>query len=315
MRRDDDLLGRSSGQHAGVGIDLDPRDFGIGVLAERGAGRDPAADDLILVRARDHLPAAAVRNLGRRLRQQKAFIRRGGKESAAAPFLDERLIVEGRLKPQKTETEAVLTARLTVAAPTIAAELSEDRHHLVREVDRQAGREVPDFDRDVRLVRASADGDRRLAIALRRDDAQRIDRRHRGIGTRKRRRRRQVAALTAWRNPFDGELLDRIGTAQQRLGRDDHQRARRRGACRRRIPNAFPEHGQHEDENANTDQSASANRPIGTHPRRLCRSHSIPSPLDPTDRNRGGLSSRLRKVSSEVTANFNRWGGVKQPIC
>ncbi len=75
-------------------------------------------------------------DLGRRLGQQQALLGRGREEPPASPFLDQRLVVERRLEAEQAEPEPVLTARLAVASARVAAELGEDRHDLVGEVDR-----------------------------------------------------------------------------------------------------------------------------------------------------------------------------------
>ena len=82
--------------------------------------------------------------------EQQAGVGRGGKDPPAAPFLDERLVVEGRLEAEQAQPEAVLAARLAVAAAGVAAELGEDRHDLVGEVDRQPRGEVLDGHRNRR---------------------------------------------------------------------------------------------------------------------------------------------------------------------
>ncbi|MBI3331425.1 MATE family efflux transporter, partial [Candidatus Peregrinibacteria bacterium] len=81
--------------------------------------------------------ATRVRHDAARLEQEEAIIRSGGEEPPAAGFLDDGHVVEVGLEPQQRQTEAVLAAGLAVAAAAVAADLGEDRHHLVGEVDRQ----------------------------------------------------------------------------------------------------------------------------------------------------------------------------------
>ena len=63
-----------------------------------------------------------------------------GTDASAAIFLDEGLVIEFRHEAEQRQGEAVLAARLAVAAAAVAAELGEDRHDLVGEVDRQVRR-------------------------------------------------------------------------------------------------------------------------------------------------------------------------------
>ena len=70
-------------------------------------------------------------------RSSRLFSGAGGKDAPAAIFLDERLVIEFRHEAQERQGEAVLAARLAVAAAAVAAELGEDRHDVVGEVDRQ----------------------------------------------------------------------------------------------------------------------------------------------------------------------------------
>src|SRR5262249_5694268 len=58
-------------------------------------------------------------------------------EAAAAAFLDQRGEVDVRLEAEQREFEAVLPGGLAVAAAGVAAELGEDGHDLVAEVDGQ----------------------------------------------------------------------------------------------------------------------------------------------------------------------------------
>ena len=84
-----------------------------------------------------------------------------GNDAPAAGFLDQGGVIELRLEAEQRQLEAVLAARLAVAAAGVAAELGEDRHDLVAEVDRQVDVAVcrRDRDRDASCRRRSA-GDR-----------------------------------------------------------------------------------------------------------------------------------------------------------
>ena len=63
---------------------------------------------------------------------------RGREQAPAAVFLHQsRGNRASGSKPSSDRREAVLAARLAVAAAAVAAELGEDRHDLVGEVDRQ----------------------------------------------------------------------------------------------------------------------------------------------------------------------------------
>ncbi len=85
-----------------------------------------------------------------RLGQQQAGIGRRRKDPPAAPFLHERFVVERRLEAQQAQPESVLTAGLAVASPRVAAQLGENRHHLVGEMDRQTRAEFLDGHRNRR---------------------------------------------------------------------------------------------------------------------------------------------------------------------
>ena len=71
------------------------------------------------------------------LSSSRLLLGRGGEQAAAAAFLHERCVVELGLEAEQRQREAVLAAGLAVAAAGVAAELGEDRHDLVGEVDRQ----------------------------------------------------------------------------------------------------------------------------------------------------------------------------------
>src|SRR5437660_1612247 len=68
-------------------------------------------------------------------------------------------------------TEASLTGGLAVAAPGVAAELGEDRHHLVAEADRPFDVELLHGHRDDGRLALAADSYFRHAVAVRDDHA------------------------------------------------------------------------------------------------------------------------------------------------
>ena len=116
-----------------------------------------------------------------RLGQQQALLGRGREEPAAAAFLDQRLVVELRLEAEQGEPEAVLAARLAVAAAGVAAELGEDRDDLVGEVDGPPVGELADGDRHPGFPPSRSDRDRRRPVPSRHDQAGGVDRGHPGV--------------------------------------------------------------------------------------------------------------------------------------
>src|SRR5205823_6462870 len=117
-----------------LGKDSDLRDDRIARAADGNVGGDPAADELVLIGIKFHAFAAGVSDAAARLEKQQAVFRRGEEDAPAARLLHQRLIIELRHEAEQREREAVLPARLAVAAARIAAELREDRHDLVGEV-------------------------------------------------------------------------------------------------------------------------------------------------------------------------------------
>ena len=87
-----------------------------------------------------------------RLVQQQALAGRRGREATTTSFLDEELVIFVRVEAQQRQLEAVLATRLAVTATAIAAELGEDRHNLVGEVDRHIVGQTGDGDLQVRLL-------------------------------------------------------------------------------------------------------------------------------------------------------------------
>src|SRR5262249_6734862 len=106
-------------------------------LAERRAGGDPAADQLVFVGAAVHAPAAALAHAAAGLDQEQAALRGRREQAPAACLLDQGVVIEVGLKTEQRQLEAVLAAGLAVAAARVATQLGEDWHDLVGEVDRQ----------------------------------------------------------------------------------------------------------------------------------------------------------------------------------
>ena len=110
------------------------------------------------------------------LEQQQALVGRGREQPPAAAFLHQVLVILRRLEAEQRQLEAVLAARLAVAAAAVAAELGEDRHDLIGEVDRQVGDEVRHLHLDVAVdARRGDDMHGRFAFGNRRDQARDID--------------------------------------------------------------------------------------------------------------------------------------------
>ena len=260
-------------------------------------GRDPAGNQAIFVRVGLHLPAAAVGRPGRRLAEQEALLGGGGEEPTPTPFLHERLVIERGLEPEQAQPESVLTARLAVAPARVAAELREDRHDLIGEIDRPTGRELADGDGNGRVERSERHGDRRRAVAPRRDRARGVDRRDLRVGTLEGRAIRRVHGLGSRRHDVDAQLLDRVGPPQFHGSGDDVQRfGRRERPSRRNEPEPAerrgddgpPDDGHHARHGPASRFSPITRRPK---PRRVVRR----SPLD--------------------QPKLNRWGPPRQPNC
>ena len=169
------LIGTATHQ-AALGHALDASHDGILVGTVGHPLLNPTIDESILVAIHFHSLAAAVRRLSDRLRQQQALTRRGREDAPASAFLHEELVIVFGKETEQTELEAVLPAGLAVAAAAVAAELRENRHDLVGEVDRDINRHAGDFDRnlgsDVARGHCFHDG---LAILDRRHVSGRID--------------------------------------------------------------------------------------------------------------------------------------------
>src|SRR6185295_6118332 len=86
--------------------------------------------------------ATAVRHRADGLEQEQAFVGRGGEQPSAAPFLDQMLIIFGRLESEQRQLKPVLTAGFSVAATAVAGQLGENGNNLVGEIDRSLAAEV-----------------------------------------------------------------------------------------------------------------------------------------------------------------------------
>src|SRR5262249_24511452 len=133
------------------------------------AGLDPAPDQPVLLAVLVEALAAAVGNAAGRLHEQEALRRGGGKDAPAARLAGDGLMVEGGVKAEQRQLEAVLPARLAVTAAGIAAELAQDGDDLGLEINRPALAETADADIDCDLVASVADSDLRGAVAGRGD--------------------------------------------------------------------------------------------------------------------------------------------------
>ena len=152
------------------------RDRRIGLVAVGHALLDPAAHQAIGGRVDLDPLAAAVRQAGGRLQQQQALVGSGGEEPAAAAFLHQVLEVFGRLEAEQRQPEAVLAARLAVAAAAVAAVLGEDRRDLVGKVDRQVVTRFVTLTFMLPSMPGSGDDmNRRFAFGNRRDQPRGID--------------------------------------------------------------------------------------------------------------------------------------------
>src|SRR5262249_45233419 len=91
---DEELLPRAGGEDALGRLHGNPFDAGVaGGRARRGGG-EPAAQRVVPRRAGGEAPAAAVRRLGGGLAQQQAALGRRRQEAPAAPFVEDRVVIE-----------------------------------------------------------------------------------------------------------------------------------------------------------------------------------------------------------------------------
>ena len=150
------------------------------------------------------------------LGQQQAPIRGGRKQTPPAAFLDQVLVVFGRLEAQQRELEAVLAAGFAVATAAVAAELGEDGHDLIGKVDRRFVAEMDDFDLNLSGRTSGRRGrDRGCAIGQRRDEAGRVDRDNALGRDRIAGRTAQVADLPAGILAVDDELLASVAAVER----------------------------------------------------------------------------------------------------
>jgi hypothetical protein len=99
----------------------------------RQAVGDPATEGLIERPPRLDPPSAAVRHLRGRLAKQEAVLGRRGEDPPPARLAGDRGVVEIRVETEQRKLEAVLSARLAVAGPGIAAGPRQDRNDIVLE--------------------------------------------------------------------------------------------------------------------------------------------------------------------------------------
>lgn len=107
----------------------------------------------------------------RRFLQQQAIGRRGGKESPATVFFDQKVVIVAGVESQQRQPKAVLPAELAVATSGVAAGLGENRDDLIREVDRAGDGSFRDGKRGLDHLATGRRGrDRHAAIGQGRDD-------------------------------------------------------------------------------------------------------------------------------------------------
>src|SRR5262249_14989999 len=168
---DGELLAVVPRQDAVLGGDHDLRHHRVLGVAERCPGGDPAAEELVLVGAELHALAAGVRHRPGRLEQQQAVLRRGRQQPPPAVLLHQGGVVHFGDEAEQGEGEAVLATGLAVAAPRVAPQLGEHRHHVVGEVDRQVHVAAGGGDRDGDLPVAVGGGHLGGAVADGQDPA------------------------------------------------------------------------------------------------------------------------------------------------
>ncbi len=133
---DQDLLLRLFAQRPLRRKHLDPLDRRVPLAAIGHALQNPAPQQSVRVRIVLQPGTAAMRGHADRLEQQQALFGRSGEQPPAATLLDQVLEVLARLEAQQRQLEPVLAPRLAVATAAVAAQLGEDRHDLIRKVDR-----------------------------------------------------------------------------------------------------------------------------------------------------------------------------------
>src|SRR5205085_5523983 len=86
--------------------------------------------------------ASAMRNRSDGFHEQEAASRSGRENPASPRFLQQMLVIFGRLEPEERKLESVLSARFAVASAAVASGLGKDWDDLVGEVDRRIGLEI-----------------------------------------------------------------------------------------------------------------------------------------------------------------------------
>ena len=99
--------------------------------------RHPAANQVVIISVHLQPPTATMRHHRRALHEQQALVRSRREQPAPPRFLHEMFVILRRLKPEQRKFEAILPARLAVATAAIAARLRENRHDLVRKINRR----------------------------------------------------------------------------------------------------------------------------------------------------------------------------------
>ena len=118
---------------------------------------EPLVEHLIVLRADFQAQAAAVGDLCGGFEEHEAATGTGGEHTPPAAVLDEGGVIGQRIETEHRELETVLPGGLAVARAAVAAELGEDRYHIVLKVygrvhlealhlDRDGGLEVSDSD-------------------------------------------------------------------------------------------------------------------------------------------------------------------------
>jgi len=136
-----DLLGLAREEDPRGREDLDPGHLAGGGIGGAGPLGDPAGDRPLARRTGLDEAAAAVRDQCRGLGEEQTLLRGDQRHAPAAGFLDEVLVVLGRLETEQRQAEAVLAAALAVAAAAVAAVFGEHRDDVDGEVERRVGAE------------------------------------------------------------------------------------------------------------------------------------------------------------------------------
>ena len=134
MRDHPELLLAHARQKALAWLHFDARHLRRFFIAIRQSLRNPAQQHAISLRALVKPCAAAMHRLRRGLLQQQGFLRCRRKHPPAMRFIDQRVVVEFRLKGEERKPEAILPRSLAVAAPGIATRLRQDRLDVIHKV-------------------------------------------------------------------------------------------------------------------------------------------------------------------------------------